>query len=57
MRFVTETVRDIAAKFPVLAVLLLLNVIVVGAAVWYLNAINARNTELFRTVLAACLPT
>jgi hypothetical protein len=41
---------------PVLLTLLLLNTIGIGAAVWYLEAINRRNADLFGIVLKACLP-
>ena len=54
-----EAAKDVVKGLsgnPLMLGLLCLNVLGVGAAVWYLEKINGRNAEMFTILLKACLP-
>ena len=53
---IVGSVVDGLRSTPVLIALLVLNATGIAAALWYLVSINARNAELFKLVLTACLP-
>lgn len=53
-----QIARDVIAGMsgqPVLLALLVLNLLFAGGALWYLNNLNVRNTELFNVVVKSCL--
>jgi hypothetical protein len=53
-----EAAKDVVKGLsgnPLMLGLLCLNVLGVGAAVWYLEKINGRNAELFSTLLKSCI--
>lgn len=53
---VVSTVVKSLETNPMLLALLVLNAIMIGVAVWYLDHISDRNTAIFKTVMESCLP-